>query len=175
MRLENQVRFRKIQRISSVLRAFCMVFLALIAIGFVVVTVALVVGRGASIGFYNVWFNLADLTARGRFIVGVLAALTFGVMFRCIYHLHRLMGNYSHGEIFTKDSAGQIRQFGIGCALWGGVELLWAFIPRAVLAHPPNPIQAHGGDLVVSGLIVVTISWFMEMAAEMQEENELTV
>ncbi len=30
-------------------------------------------------------------------------------------------------------------------------------------------------DALVVGLVVIVISWFMEMAAEMREENELTV
>jgi hypothetical protein len=37
------------------------------------------------------------------------------------------------------------------------------------------PISSHGGNLMMIGLIIVAISWFMEMAAEMREENELTV
>ena len=33
----------------------------------------------------------------------------------------------------------------------------------------------QGLDWVVNGLIIVAISWFMAMAAEMKEENALTV
>jgi hypothetical protein len=53
--------------------------------------------------------------------------------------------------------------------------ILWAFVPRLVLAHSPDTIHAEGGAQIVHGLIIVAISWFMEMAAEMREENELTV
>ena len=38
-----------------------------------------------------------------------------------------------------------------------------------------NKKPGEGLSLVVNGLIIVAISWFMEMAAEMREENELTV
>jgi hypothetical protein len=39
----------------------------------------------------------------------------------------------------------------------------------------PGAAEFEGVGKIVNGLIIVAISWFMEMAAEMREENELTV
>ena len=36
-------------------------------------------------------------------------------------------------------------------------------------------VQVHGMGMMGNGLVIVVISWFMEMAVEMREENELTV
>jgi xanthine/uracil permease len=141
----------------------------------VAVVAAMAIGRGAKISFYDVVLPVSDLTIGARMFVGALTAVTLTIMFKCVYHLHRLLGDYSRGEIFTRDSAGQIRQWGICCVLWGGMGIVWAFVPRMVLAHSANTIHAEGGAMIVTGLIIVAISWFMEMAAEMREESELTV
>lgn len=118
-------------------------------------------------------------------------------MFLCAYYLIRLLRNFSHGEIFTKDSGRQLRLWGIACVLWGTMKLLFLFIPGGLLIYPVlrgteamhrgiqghngdfwlngAPLSSHGGDLIVNGLTIVAISWFMVMAVEMREENELTV
>jgi hypothetical protein len=36
-------------------------------------------------------------------------------------------------------------------------------------------VQVHGMGMMGNGLVIVVISWFMEMAAEMREEQELIV
>jgi hypothetical protein len=114
-------------------------------------------------------------------------------MFFCLYFLFRLLGNYSRGEIFSRDSAMQIRRWGLVCVLWGALQFVQIYVPWAVWAHPaPIPVgdrqsygvevkdhlvewQRYGGGRMVNGLIIVAISWFMEMAAEMREEQELIV
>ncbi|MGB0065003.1 MAG: DUF2975 domain-containing protein [Terracidiphilus sp.] len=85
-----------------------------------------------------------------------------------------MLGNYSRGEIFTTKSSGHIRQFGITCILWGVMNFVWSLLP--LLLFPNRPKLFEGDlDFVFVGLIILVISWFMEMAAELQEENELTV
>lgn len=118
---------------------------------------------------------MAALTARGRVVVGLLAAVTFAIMFKCVYHLHRLLGGYARGDVFTRDSVMQLRQWGWMCVLWGVMKIAWPLIERAIVLHPPSGPVALSGDLVVTGLVIVVISWFMDMAVEMREENELTV
>lgn len=174
MRLENQLRLDKIRRSSRVLRVLCKVFMGLMAVGFLAGAIALLVNMGGTVRYFNVSFTIGELTLRGRLILLVLSALTFGVGFKCFFHLNRLLGNYSHGEIFSRESAGQIRQLGVTCVLWGVLNFVWVFVPLAVAAHPPRSLDGNL-DFVFIGLIVVVISWFMEMAAELREENELTI
>jgi hypothetical protein len=171
----NETRLRRIRRMSKVIRVVCSYFLATIVLGTAAVVIALVVGRGGQVGLFGIWFKVSDLTPFGRILVGAMGVFTFGIMFKCFYHLHGLMTNYSRAEIFTMKSSSHIRQIGICCALIGSMEMLWPFVPRLVLARSTIPVITHGPDLILCGLIVIAISWFMSIAAEMQEENELTV
>ncbi|MGP8258976.1 MAG: DUF2975 domain-containing protein [Acidobacteriaceae bacterium] len=182
MRPENEARLKKIQAISGLLRAVCTAFLVLPVFMELVMLSALVFGRGS--------FIPGQDTIRSRFVFDTYFTLQWVGMFFCVYFLHRLLGNYSRGEIFSRDSAKQIQRWGLACVLWGAMQFVWVFVPGAVSPHPANgqiqnyvpgvkaqivDWQAHGGGLMVNGLIIVAISWFMEMAVEMREENELTV
>ena len=179
---ENEARLRKIKWISGILRAMCKVFLVLCVLGFLLRMFVLVSsggpipGGGHGIiweGYNGVAFNVYDLTGRERVVAGILFALTWGVVFKCGYHLHRLLGYYSRGEVFSMESAGQIRQWGIACVLWGVLKFGWLLVPFLIANASRKP--GDGLSLIVNGLIIVAISWFMEMAAEMREEHELTV
>ena len=167
MRPENAARLRKIQLVSKVLRAVCKVFLGLCGLGFLGAVLCLM-GLG----------GIGDQFGSGgaRLVVAGLLVVTSGVAFKCGYHLDRLLGNYSRGEIFTKESAGQIRQWGIACVLWGVARFAILFLPRVPAIRALfRPGQVQGLGLVVNGLIIVAISWFMELAAEMREEQDLIV
>jgi hypothetical protein len=126
--------------------------------------------------------------------MGTNYTLQWAGMFFSLYYLLRLLGNYSRGEIFTRDSALQIRRWGLVFVLWGGIQFVSMFVPGGDLSHPApigtkSPTQSYGAEVkdhlsdwqrygggrMVNGLIIVAISWFMEMAAEMREEQELIV
>jgi hypothetical protein len=130
-------------------------------------------------GFGGVEFNTSEVygvtelvTNFDRVVVGFILALGCGVLFNCGYQLHQLLGNYSRGDIFTKESAAQIRKCGLACVLLGVFDLGVQLAPLANL-HSKQP----GGGLsqVGIGLVVVAISWIMEMAAEMHEEQDLVI
>jgi len=202
MRPENEARLRKIERISRVLRWICKGFLVL-AVWIELLTLsAVVLGRGGLIlGLDNYTFFAQEMPIGSRIIVGAYLTLRWAAFFLCVYCLHQLLGNYSRGEIFSGDSAMQIRRCGLACVLWGAVQFLWVFVPGAVLPHVapvshyghisvygpevkalPGDwiingrfVQPHGGGMMVIGLAIVAISWFMAMAAEMREEQDLIV
>ena len=179
MRPENEARLKKIQGISRILRAVCTAFLVLTAINGLVMLTYISFVHGA--------------TMRSRILGAAHFTVPWAGMFLCLYYLLRLLGNYSRGEIFTRNSAMQIRRWGLVCVLWGALQFVQIYVPWAVWAHPaPIPAsdrqsygvevkdhlvewQRYGGGRMVNGLIIVAISWFMAMAAEMKEENELTV
>ena len=102
MRAENEVRLRRIQWVSRVLRVICMVIL-----GFFLLMLGIF---GLMFCFWGVPDGFGSGGA-GLVTVGVLGVL-MGLGFKCGYHLYRLLGNYSRGEIFTTGSAEQIRQWG---------------------------------------------------------------
>jgi len=174
MRPENQVRLEKIEKFSGILRVICNLLMALVTLAFLAGCIALLVNKGGAIRYFHVSFAIGELTLRGRLILLVLNVLTFGILFKCFFHLRQLFGNYSRGEIFTTESSVQIRQLGNACVMWGGLNILWTFLPLVLSSHPPRSFEGSL-DFVVIGLIIIAISWFMEMAAEIKEENELTV
>ena len=177
MKPETEKKLKKIKRISNILQAICKVLLAIVICGFLVSLVAIFAGQGVTLTCFenSIPLQLAPLTVPARLLLAVIVALMVAVNFKVLYHLHRLFGNYGRGDIFTTDSASQIRQLGITALLSAGVNFLWGFTAMALTqAHLPHEFQFHADGLFI-GPAIIAISWFMEMAAEMREENELTV
>jgi hypothetical protein len=174
MKPETEKKLKKIKRISNVLRTICKVLLAIVTCGFVLVTVAILVGHG-TLNLSEVSnFPLTTVAIPARLGLAVMTALTLAVPLKGLYHLHRLFGNYGRGDIFTTESAGQIRQLGITVLMGFGVNILWVVTAFNFMRSSPQTIQFHSDGLVI-GPVIIVISWIMEMAAEMREENELTV
>ncbi len=173
MKPETEKKLNKIKRISKILRTICKVLLAIAVCVFLLAMVAILNGR-ATLNFFDVSILLATLPLSCRLGLAVITAFTMAITFKWLYHLYRLFGNYGTGNIFTTESAGQIRQLGITALLWFGVNILWAVAAFAFVRPPPQTLQFHSDSLVI-GAVIIVISWFMEMAAEMREENELTV
>lgn len=169
-----ETKLRRIERASVLLRGMCTALLAGVAILAIAAAVSAITGRLTSVSFNGQSITLADLTSRARFFIAVLALTTGGVIAKALHHLRRLAGNYSRREVFTTDSAGQIRQFGLSCVLWGVVKSLWALLPRMVLAHVPATVTLTV-DSIAIGAVIVAISWFAEMATLLREENDLTI
>ena len=163
MRSENEARLRTIQWVSRVLRAICKGMLGLYLL------VAGIFGLMFCMGGRPSGFG----SGGARFVALGLIVVLAGLLLKCGYHLYRLLDNYSRGEIFTTGSAEQIRQWGIACVLFGAVKFGALFVPHAVPPEYTSPGQ--GLDWVMNGLIIVGISWFMAMAAEMREEQDLVV
>jgi hypothetical protein len=172
MRPENETRLKKIKRVSNVLRVICKVAWALVACIFLAAVIAILIGQG-TISFYDNYVRLAPLSVSARLSLAVVTSLSMAVLINGFYHLNRLLGSYGRGDIFTTESAGHIKQLGVTTLLWYGANLLWAFT-AVTTAQTPISLQFHS-DCLVTGTIIIVISWFMEMAAEMREENELTI
>ena len=179
MRPENEARLQKIQRVSRFLRGVCKVILGLFVLVFILILGALVaagwIDNEIYVGFNGVSFDVRDLTVCGRLAVGALSAVVLGILFKGVYHLHRLLGNYSRGEFFTVDSAVQIRQWGVCYLLWSGANLIWPFMPHLISGAAVKPGVDIDLIVLTNGVILIVLSWFMEMAAEMREEQELIV
>lgn len=172
MQSEIQAKLQKIRKVSIIFRAICKGLLALIILLGISCVVSVSLGLGG-VRYDNWIVQTGALTLGHRLALGVVTALTFGVLFKCFYHLHQLFGNYSHGEVFTGESVGQLRQFGIACLLWGVMNFLWG-LSLALSMHPSKSFQGHADSLVI-GTIIIVIAWFMDMAVDLREENELTI
>jgi hypothetical protein len=173
MRPESEKRLKKIQRISKVLRSICKVLLVLMICAFPFIIGEILAGSGPLLLHNPV--ELATLAPSSRLVFAAIGALVIAVKLKGTYHLYRLFGNYATGNIFTTESAGQIRQLGITVLLWFGVNILLDVTAIAfVRPSPTHGIQFHF-DSLITGFVIIVISWFMQMGAEMREENELTI
>jgi hypothetical protein len=175
MRTDTQAKLNKIRKVSSFIRAICEAVIAFKVTEFLVAAVFLLSARGFDISLHKLSFHPISLGFGWRLHLVVMIAISLGFLIKCLYHLHRLFGNYSRDEIFTSDSAAQLRQIGIMYLIWSCISTLSS--PLAFLsAHPPNAyeVNLHLNSIVI-GVCVIVISWFMVMAADMREENELTI
>jgi len=172
MRAEIQKKVQKIKRVSTALRAMCTGLWALIALMGVTEVVCVSFGIGG-VNFDNTFFSNAGLPLGRRLILGAVSALAFGALLKCFHHLRLLFENYTRGEIFTRESVGQLRQFGIACLLWGVMSFVWS-LSLALLVNPAWTFEGRFDSLAI-GAVIIAIAWFMDMAVELREENELTI
>lgn len=180
MRSENEARLTKVKKISGFLRVVCVLYILSCAWMLWLIARGPIFLHGPNWGIGTAWytyngveFKVYSLVTRERLIAAICFALYWGIAILCGLQLFRLLGFYSRGDIFTRKSAGQIRQWGFAIVALGIVKLGYALLPLMVA----NSRSTQGMDpsIIVNGFAIVAISWFMEMAAEMREENELTV
>jgi hypothetical protein len=175
MRPEAEKKLNKIKRFSSVLRRICQGFMGLMGILFVVAVVASLVGRGGTITAFDVTIPMRGLPLHQRLGLAGAIALAIGVLVKSLYHLQRLFASYANGEIFSRATARQIRQLGYSALLWAAANIVWLSV-AAVLLHTRAPhAYTFQSDMLAIGAVVVVVSWFMDIAAELQEENDLTI
>jgi hypothetical protein len=174
MNPQTESKISRIEKYSARLRVFCTALLVPAAVLPVALAVAAFVVHGSTINYFGQTIPLADLTTGGRAALAILSLLSGVVLVKALLHLRRLLCNYAKREIFTADSARQVRHFGESCMLWGLLKIAWAFLPLMVRGQSVSSIQLSGDTILLGGIIVV-LSWFAEMAAELREENELTI
>jgi hypothetical protein len=165
-------KLRKIRKVSIVFGVISMVLSAVVAFLGLAAVVCVVFGVGG-VNYEGVLFQTGGLPLGHRLILGAVTAVAWAVLLKCFYHLWRLFGNYSRGEIFTRESVGQLRLSGIACLLWGVMSFLW-LLSLAVSVHPAKSFQGHFESFAI-GAVLVVIAWFMDMAVDLREENELTI
>jgi len=180
MRPENEARLTRVKKISVFLRVLSVLYIVSWAWLLWLFARGPIFLHGPNWGIGTAWysyngveFKVYSLVTRERIIAAGFFALYWGSAILCGLQLFRLLGFYSRGEIFTRKSAGQLRQWGFACVALGIFKHSYALLPLLLA----NARSTEGEDLsmIVNGLSIVAISWFMEMAAEMREENELTV
>lgn len=174
MNSENEPKLLKIERTSRILRVVCTTLFVPVAVIGLAATTSTVAGWTAHIKIDGQTFVPSELALTSRLILAAVLLAAAAVTAKGLCHLRRLLGNYSRREIFTLDSARQIRHFGVTCVLWGLVKLAGAFLPL-MLATPAQRTINLSGDTVLIGVVIIGISWFAEMASALREENDLTI
>lgn len=174
MNSSSETKLRKIERYSSLLRTACTVLYVPVAIISVAATVSILAGWTAHISHEGQTFVPSELALTSRVILAVAVLVAGAVAAKGLHHLRGLACNYMRREIFTVDSARQIRALGFTCMLWGVVKVAWAFLPMLIPAHRMT-VYSTSIDPILIGAVIVGISWFTEMAAALREENDLTI
>ncbi len=174
MNLENESQLRRIERSSAFFRGCCTAVLVTLSVATVVAVVAALAGRLTHIHFAGQSLAIPSLPLGTRAWVGVLVLATGAAAIKGLYHLRRLLDNYSRREIFTSNSARQIRDLGVTCILWGAVKVLWAFLSASLGNHLAPSVDIAGDAFVIGGVVFV-IARFAQMAVALREENDLTI
>lgn len=172
MATEMQMKLRRIERVSTVFRVICDGLLALATLIGLSAVICVTFGVGG-INFDGHKFSTAGLTFIHRLILGFVTAAVWAILFKCFYHLRRLFRMYSRGEVFARESVNQLRQFGFASLLWGVMGFVWR-VSLALSTHPTQTVSFSGESFAI-GIVVVVIAWFMDMAVDLREENELTI
>src|SRR5688572_7210753 len=117
MNSSTEMKLQKIQRYSAVCRTICTALFVPVAVITVAASVSILAGWTAHIKFDGQTFVPSDLTVLSRVFLAAVVIAFGAVLAKGLCHLRRLLGNYARREIFTLDSARQIRQFGVTCVL----------------------------------------------------------
>jgi Protein of unknown function (DUF2975) len=174
MRSENEAKLRKIRRASIAGRVVCDVFLALAALAGIVSVFDALTGIGG-FNFASRFFSTAGLGLAHRVMLAAITGATWGILFKGLFHLRRMFDDFARGEIFTRHAVRQLRWFGIACLLWPVMNFAWMF-SIAASSQPWRTVAIPGNaDGFGAGIVVIVIAWFMEMAVDLREENELTI
>lgn len=174
MRPELEKKLEKIQRFSRTLRRICRAMFVVMSLLLVICIVAVLIG-GGTITVFDISLPMRSFAFHQRILLAPILLFLFAVPLKGLYHLQRLFAGYARGEIFTIESVGQIRQFGVAILLWPVANLVWIAVALA-LAHRHFPHSFYfRADSIAIGIAVIVISWIMEMAAEIRQENELTI
>lgn len=169
-----EAKLRQIERASRVVRGVCTgLFIAVVTFG-LAASIAALAGWATNVNLSTQSIQIVGLGLGPRIAVAALILVTAIVYLKALHHLRRLSTNYTRREVFTLDSARQIRQFGVSCILLGVMKIVWAFLPLAISAGPRVQVVVTS-DTILIGVAIVGISWFAEMATALREENELTI
>jgi hypothetical protein len=175
MAAEMRVKLEKVKKICGILRGIFLAAMVFLVLEFVVAAALLIADRGIDFSQRPIALHVMVLSLWRRLHMVVMIGISEGLIFTCLYNLRRLFGNFSQREIFSQDSTRRLRAVGVCYAMWSFVSFL--SLPIAyVTVHPANPYTATlNPEALVIGACTVVISLVMDVAAEMREENELTI
>lgn len=175
MRPELERKLHRIRSYSQVLRRICQGALLVMFLLSLACIAGICIGKGGIIRAFDISIPLGALGVYQRVLMALITLFGIAVPIKGLYHLERLFRNYAEGKIFTVASAGEIRQLGVTALLWAAANFVWVAAAFALTErHLPHSFYFRM-DSIAIGVTVIVISWLMEMAAAMREENELTI
>jgi len=124
-----------------------------------------------------------DLPALTRFLAFLCDLLPLGVIVYALMRLKTLFLLYERGSIFTGQNVQCFRSLGRALIVWVGCDIVNRSLLGIVLTldNPPGKrllvIGLDGGDFtgIFVGVAVLIISWVMDEARKIQEEQALII
>jgi hypothetical protein len=186
---ETEQKLARVRKYSTGLRRLFNFSAFIVAMGSVLTLLIVLTRHGATdtMAAWDLEFTGDEITWPLRILVTVWVLIVFGITIKLLRHLAALFDLYSKGQIFTADNVYQIRQIGNSLILFfvGSVYSMLAKLILIALDQPlpaapsgaePIGIEVNGPLLlIVSGIMIIVISWIMDVGRELREEADLTV
>lgn len=180
----DEVKLAKIEKASRLVMLGCKVLGVLTAIALVIIGIILFTMPGNTEvreGLLQADIDI-DLSGNpwGRIFTLAPFVLLVALFYKGLYHLHHLFRNFSEGQLFTADSVAQIRKLGY-TFLWRAVVIFLDPLFRliAIATNGGGNLKVHAEGTTLEALflagILILLSWVMDTARGLREENELTV
>ena len=135
---------------------------------------------------FNMHLSLLDMEVAAdevqlsvRLLTGIALVLSLLVYLKILKHLVALFSDYEQGQIFTRANVHQLRQLGITIlcipALWIAVDLGFVVLTQLIAPGSAMVESSFPVMTLLTGIIVVLMSWIMDVGRAMQEESELVI
>lgn len=98
-----------------------------------------------------------------------------------LYYFAQLFGYYQRGKIFTVDNAKCLRNAGIVIFAWEVIrpfyDMLMAFVLLPSQLHASIDIHFNTSNIrgFIIAVVLIVVAWVMQEAANMKQEQELTI
>jgi hypothetical protein len=156
------IRRKRIQKVSGLVRAFFLAILILEIVGIVAGTIALpfILLHGGALKSQIAFKNCYS------FLV-----LPFALM--VTFNFFRLFSRLKEGHLFKAQTVKYLETAGKWWIALGIVQAIFQFAEGYIFT--PSNIIVSGSNGIFAGLVVFFVAWVLREAQELQEEQELTV
>jgi hypothetical protein len=191
---QTQEKLEQVKKYSASLRTvFFFAWLVMAFAGAIGLIIILTVNDSqrvpSTLDFGGMMYVGGEITWLVKIVVSIGWVLTVLITLKLVHHLTELFGLYARGEIFTSENVRQIREIGVSVFLFVAIwayGLLASFVlgysgVGTAIASRGMEIRGWGFGLpepltvVLAGIIIVVVSWIMDVGRELREEQDLTV
>ncbi|MES2604189.1 MAG: DUF2975 domain-containing protein [Pseudomonadota bacterium] len=120
-----------------------------------------------------------DITPTLRAVLIAMVFLNSAVVLHLLERLVRLFHLYEKGEVFTHAVVRSIRNAGVALLLFPAVALLNGAVGSVLAATLAPQLDfftlSFKMHLVFAGLLLIMVSWIMDVGRQLNEENALTI
>ena len=187
MDAQTQAQIVKVQKFSRYARAFCILLMVMLGLMSLWALRNVVFGPGAS-GFR---MSFGPYTIRGdQFTTpaikvwgAIVATTTFVLLFKGVFHLYALFGNFVAGSIYTKETVRHIRQLGLLAMAMAILQLIlpsvsWLIVEMGLIDGESimreNALIVGSPQIpgfITAGLLLLA-SWIMDVGRQTRDEAE---